>query len=228
MTFSIAGVCPRTGAIGQALTTSSMAAGARAMFIAPGKGAIFAQARSDPRLGAIGIAALSAGKSAAETLGAMLAAAAPHEGWRQLAVLDASGTAAHATGVRTNPCKGAAIGSGAIAIGNGLATDEVVPATLRAFEATLDLPLAERLIAALEAGLAAGGEPWPLRSAALRIARPDIPFPTVDLRVDLDDAPLARMRHLWVNFAPLEPGYLARTMDPDNAPQAAEMEKHIH
>jgi uncharacterized Ntn-hydrolase superfamily protein len=61
MTFSIAGLCPRTGEIGAALATSSMAAGARAMFLTPGRGAVFAQARSDLALGAFAITRPNAG-----------------------------------------------------------------------------------------------------------------------------------------------------------------------
>ena len=97
MTFSIAGFCPRTGEVGAALATSSMAAGARAMFVAPGFGAVFSQARSDPALGAFGKERLMAGRNAAETLADMLAAT-DKAAWRQLGVLDVKGGVAHATG----------------------------------------------------------------------------------------------------------------------------------
>lgn len=229
MTFSIAAVCPRTGAIGQALTTSSMAATYRAMFLAPGFGAVFAQARSDPRLGAVGMERLSAGDDAAATLSAMLEAAGEDRVWRQLAVLDARGGAAHETGARCIASKGGLVGRGAVVVGNGLANDAVIPAILEGFEtADAALPLVDRLLAALEAGEAAGGEPWPLRSAGVRVARPRVPFPVIDLRVDLDDAPLVRLRHLCTMYRPLEDGYLRRTLDPANAPPAAEIEQHIH
>ena len=61
MTFSIAGLCPKTGEMGCALATSSMAASARAQFISPGAGVVLSQARSDPRLGVLGIAAVATG-----------------------------------------------------------------------------------------------------------------------------------------------------------------------
>jgi uncharacterized Ntn-hydrolase superfamily protein len=228
MTFSIAALCPRTGEIGQALATSSMAAGMRAMFLAPGKGAVFAQARSDPRLGMLGVERLMAGDDAAATLAAMVEAAGANRVWRQLAVLDAAGGTAAATGERCIASKGELFGPGVLAAGNGLANDAVVPAILAGFTGSDPaLPLGERLLIALEAGEAAGGEPWPLRSAALRVARPDVPFPVVDLRVDLDKATLPQLRHLWTMFRPLEDGYLARTLDPWNAPPAAEIEAHI-
>lgn len=229
MTFSIAALCPRTGEIGQALTTSSMAATFRAMFLAPGRGAVFAQARSDPRLGMLGVERLMAGDDAATTLAAMRAAAGEDRVWRQLAVLDAAGGTAHETGERCIASKGGLVAPGVIVVGNGLANDGVIPAILAGFQgADPALPLVERLLAALEAGEAAGGEPWPLRSAGVRVARPDVPFPVIDLRADLDDKPLAKLRHLCEMYRPLEDGYLRRTLDPNNAPPAAEIEAHIH
>lgn len=225
MTFSIAALSPETGEIGLALVTSSMAAGARAMFLLPGKGAVFAQARSDPRLGAVGIAALEAGAGAEQALAAMLA----HDGeaaFRQLAVLDQAGRMAHATGVRClAPC-GAVLGAGVIALGNAVANEAVIPAILHGFE-TAGGPLASRLIAGLEAGAAAGGEPYPLRSAALRVGRPGVPFPVVDLRVDLAEHPVAELRHHWLAYAPLLEGYLQRALDPAHAPLAATIEGHL-
>jgi uncharacterized Ntn-hydrolase superfamily protein len=226
MTFSIAGLCGRTGEIGLALATSSMAAGARAMFLAPGRGAVFAQARSDPALGAYGRARLEAGRSAAETLADMLAHTDLAQ-WRQLGVLDAAGRTAHATGAKCLEPKGAAEAQGALALGNAVANETVVPAILAGFQAAPDRPLAERLVIGLEAGLAAGGEPYPLRSAALLVGRPNIPFAVIDLRIDLSDTPVAALRHHWDMYVPLVDGYLARAIDPANAPFAAAIESQL-
>lgn len=226
MTFSIAGLCARTGELGLALTTSSMAAGARAMFLSPGHGAVFAQARSDPRLGALGCARLASGLDAKATLADMLASTDEAE-WRQLGVLDAAGRVAHVTGARCVDSKGAAAGHGALALGNGLASDDVVPAALRGFLADPSLPLVERLIFALECGLEAGGEPYPLRSAAVQVGRPGIPFAVIDLRVDLADRPLAALRRHWRSYAPLLDGYLARALNPAHAPLAASFETSL-
>src|SRR5665213_3492629 len=77
MTFSIAALCPRTGELGCVLATSSMAAGARAQFVSAEAGVVLSQARSDPRLGAIGIARLQAGDGARAALDAMIGAS-PH------------------------------------------------------------------------------------------------------------------------------------------------------
>lgn len=224
MTFSILGRCRRSGAFGCALATSSMAAGSRCHFVAPGLGAVLSQARSDPTLGALGIARLAAGRSAAETLADMIAAT-PHAAWRQLAVLDAAGGIAEFTGEKVAPPKGAVVGEDAVALGNAVANERVVGAILAGFAAQPDAPLADRLIAALEAGLEAGGELEPLRSAALRIAVPGVPFTPIDLRVDLAETPIAELRRYWTLWAPMADGYVERALHPDSAPATADIER---
>jgi uncharacterized Ntn-hydrolase superfamily protein len=224
VTFSILGRCRRSGAFGCALATSSMAVGARCHFVAPGVGAVLSQARSDPTLGALGLARLAAGRSATQTLADMIAAT-PHAAWRQLAVLDAAGRLAEFTGEKVAPPKGAAFGKDAVAIGNAVANDSVVAAILAGFEARPDAPLADRLIAGLEAGLDAGGELEPLRSAALRVALPGAPFTPIDLRVDLSETPIAELRRYWNLWAPMADGYVERALRPDNAPATADIER---
>jgi len=226
MTFSIAGLCGRTGQFGCALTTSSMAAGARAAFVAPGIGVVLSQARSDPRLGAIGMHSLEAGRSATEALAEMKASTS-HARWRQLAVVDLRGGVASFTGEKCTEEKGEAHGDGAVAVGNGLASANVPAAMLRGFEAVPEKDLAERLIMALEYGLDAGGEAYPLRSASLRVAYVDVPFTPVDLRVDFNDTPIVELRRLYGLWAPMIPGYVMRCLDPDNSPPAAEIEGHL-
>jgi uncharacterized Ntn-hydrolase superfamily protein len=224
VTFSILGRCRRSGAFGCALATSSMAVGARCHFVAPGIGAVLSQARSDPTLGSLGLKILAEGRSATETLADMIAAT-PHAAWRQLAVLDAAGRLAEFTGEKVAPPKGAAVGKDAVAIGNAVANDSVVAAILAGFEARPDAPLADRLIAGLEAGLDAGGELEPLRSTALRIALPGVPFTPIDLRVDLSETPIAELRRYWKLWAPMADGYVERALRPDNAPATADIER---
>jgi uncharacterized Ntn-hydrolase superfamily protein len=224
VTFSILGRCRRSGAFGCALATSSMAAGARCHFVAPGIGAVLSQARSDPTLGALGLARLAVGRSASETLADMIAAT-PHAAWRQLAVLDAAGRIAEFTGEKVSPPKGASVGEGAVALGNAVANDRVAGAILAGFAARPEAPLADRLIAALEAGLDAGGELEPLRSAALRIAVPGVPFTPIDLRVDFSETPLAELRRYWSLWAPMADGYVERALRPDSAPSTETIER---
>jgi uncharacterized Ntn-hydrolase superfamily protein len=149
MTFSIAGFCPRTREFGCALATSSMAVGGRASFVAPGIGVVLSQARSDPRLGMLGLRRLEAGRSAREALSDMIAST-PHSAWRQLGVLDLDGRVADFTGAQCAPATGACVGRGALAIGNGLANDAVVEAILRGFETAPEKPLTDRLLMALD------------------------------------------------------------------------------
>jgi uncharacterized Ntn-hydrolase superfamily protein len=226
MTFSIAGFCRRTREFGCAVATSSMAVGGRVAFIAPGAGVVLSQARSDPRLGILGLKRLEAGGSARETLADMIAST-PQSAWRQLGVVDLEGRIAEFTGAQCAPAKGACVGQGVLAIGNGLANDAVVAAMLKGFEAAPGKPLTDRLLMALEYGLDAGGEADPLRSAAIKVGRPNVPFPPIDLRVDDSEMPITDLRRLWTLWAPMVDGYVERCLDPASAPLAAEIERRV-
>src|SRR5258707_14954355 len=163
MTFSIAGRCARTGMFGIAITTSSMAVGSRCSFARAGIGAVLTQHRTDPRLGPLGLDLLAQGKSAAETIAALVAST-PHHGWRQLAIVDAKGGTGHYSGDRIASIHAGATGDGVVAVGNLLTNPGVPSAMVRDFERDAGRPLAERLAAALAAGLAAGGETFTLVS----------------------------------------------------------------
>jgi uncharacterized Ntn-hydrolase superfamily protein len=214
MTFSLIGRCVRTGQIGAAVTTSSIAVGARCTYAAAGVGAVLTQHRTDPRLGPRGIELLRSGCSAQETLDALVAST-PLARWRQLAVLDAAGNAAAYSGTRTKPEMSEAPAQDACAIGNILASALVPAAMLRAFQSDPSALLAERLLYALEEGLAAGGENGPVRSAHLLVVERES-FPLVDLRVDWHDTPVAELRALWNRYAPQVNDYLIRALDPDD------------
>src|SRR6266851_761804 len=200
MTFALAARCPRTGMLGAAVTTSSIAVGSRCVFARAGTGAVLTQHRTDPRLGPRGLDYLAAGKSAQETIDALVAST-PHHGWRQLAVVDKEGRVAHFSGSLIASIHGAAIPA----------------AMLRDFAQHPGRPLAERLVGALEAGLAAGGENEPVRSAALLVVH-EQSFPYVDLRVDDDAAPIERLAALWRAYAPEADDFVARAVAPGEAP----------
>jgi uncharacterized Ntn-hydrolase superfamily protein len=157
---------------------------------------------------------------------AAMVAASPHAAWRQLAVLDLRGRTAANTGEHCTEAKGERFGDGVVAVGNGLANGSVVGAMLEGFMMAADRTLPDRLIAGLEAGLAAGGEAYPLRSSALKVARPGVPLLPIDLRVDLSETPIAELRRLWVMWAPMSEGYVQRCVDPANSPAAALIEGH--
>lgn len=214
MTFSLIGRCERTGQIGAAVATSSIAVGSRCSYAEAGVGAVLTQHRTDPRLGPRGLALLRSGCSAQQTLDALVASTQLAH-WRQLAVLDAAGNTAAYSGTRVKPEMSQAAAQDACAVGNILASARVPVAMLRAFQSDTSAVLAERLLHALEEGLAAGGESGPVRSAHLLIVEQES-FPLVDLRVDWHDTPIAELRALWNLYAPQSSDYLLRALDPDN------------
>ena len=219
MTFSLAGRCARTGMLGGVIATSSPAVGSRCLHARAGAGVVLTQNRTDPRLGPRGLALLGEGCGPAATVAALVAST-PDAGWRQLAVLDRSGEAAHFSGDRIRSTKGAATGQGCVAAGNIL-RDAGVPAAMAAvFDAHEGSDLPERLLLALEAGDAAGGELRPLRSAALLVVRGEA-FAYVDLRVDAADNPIAALRALWREYAPEADEYVMRALDPDRCGEAS-------
>ncbi|NKC34250.1 DUF1028 domain-containing protein [Falsiroseomonas selenitidurans] len=215
MTFSLIARCPRTGHLGAAATTSSLAVGARVHAVAPGIGAVLTQHRTDPRLGPRGIGLLRSGCGAAETVAALVAST-PDHGWRQLAAIDAAGRTAHFHGAQVKREFGAAHGPGVVAIGNILSSAAVPEAMVAGFLAEPDLPLAERLLRGLEAGEAAGGEHGAVRSASLLVYGAE-DFALVDLRADGHAEPLPALRLLWEEYAPLVDAYVVRVLDPDRA-----------
>jgi uncharacterized Ntn-hydrolase superfamily protein len=216
MTYSILGRCARTGQFGAAVTTSSIAVGSRVPHVAPGLGAVLTQHRTDPRLGPRGLELLRSGCSAEETLAA-LAASTPHHKWRQLAVLDAQGRSAHFHGAAVKPALNAVHVPDCVALGNILANDRIPAAMAASFLDNADQPLAERLVRAMEAGEAAGGEGKPVISASLVVMEKEI-FPLVDLRVDLAPDAITALRTLWDAYAPSVREFVTRAVDPDAAP----------
>ena len=215
MTFSIIGRCERTGQFGAAVATSNIAVGTRVPFARAGVGAILTQHRTDPRLGPRGLDLLSSGCTAEEALAALIASTR-HADWRQLAVIDAAGRTAAYSGKHVKPHLGEVQGPDCVAAGNILANDRVVPAMTAAFEADTRKRLADRLLLALEAGLDAGGEHGPVRSAALLVVHQET-FPLVDLRVDATELPIAGLRALWEEYVPWVDEFVVRAIDPDRA-----------
>lgn len=212
MTFSLAGRCARTGMLGGVITTSSPAVGSRCLFARHGAGVVLTQNRTDPRLGPRGIALLAEGCSPAATLAALVAST-PDHGWRQLAVLDHTGASAHFSGSHIKSKHDGVSGRDCVAAGNILRDAGVPGAMAAAFEAAADLPLPERLLTALEAGDAAGGEGRALRSAALLVVHQHS-FAYADLRIDAADHPIAALRALWEEYAPTADEYVTRALDP--------------
>ena len=214
MTFSIAARCARTGQLGIAVSSSSPAVGARCAHVRAGIGAVGSQNITDPRLGPMALDLMAGGVSAR---GALEALAGAHIAYRQLVAVDAAGGTWVRSGSQTLGVFGGAEGRDCAAAGNMLAHDGVPEAMVRAFEGA-EGELGGRLMAGLEAGLAAGGEAGPVHSAALVVAESEA-WPLVDLRVDWDEAdPIGRLRGLWELWAPQMHDYVQRALDPARSP----------
>ncbi len=216
MTYALIGRCARTGQFGCAAATSSLAVGSRVPHAAAGVGAVLTQHRTDPRLGPRGIELLRQGCSAEETLAALVAST-PHHAWRQLAVMDRHGQTARFDGAKVKPANAAVHAADCIAMGNILANEQVPSAMAAAFAASAIEPLAERLMRAMEAGEAAGGEGKPVISSALLVVERET-FPLVDLRVDGAAEAISALRALWDRYRPSVEEYVIRAVDPDAAP----------
>lgn len=215
MTFSIAGRCARTGMLGAVVTTSAISVGSRCAWAEAGIGAVLTQHRTDPRLGPTVLEHLKRG-TAPDAIVEQLERADPDLKWRQLAIITADGKAAFFNGAKIISIAKGRIGRDCVAAGNILRSTTVVDAMIESFEANQDQPLAERLMRAIEAGDAAGGELKQLKSAALLVVHRES-FPFVDLRVDLDRQPLVELRFLWELYQPAADSYVVRALDPDRA-----------
>lgn len=214
MTFSIAARCPETGMVGVAAATSNLCVGSRCTFVRAGVGAALTQHRTDPRLGPMMLDALARGASAAEAV-RQAVVGTPHAGWRQLACVDRNGSTAWHHGDRIDPIRAACQAPDAIALGNLLRNDRVPTAMIHAFRDSHD-SFPERLICALEGGLEAGGELEALRSAALLVAH-EQDFPFVDLRIDLDEAPIAALRGVWQRYTGEAERFVQRAIAPEES-----------
>lgn len=202
--------------LGCVVTTSSMAVGSRCIWAEPSVGAVLTQHRTDPRLGPKILARLKQGV-APQAIIDDLHKNEPNLGWRQLAVIAADGKAAHYNGAKILSVKNQIVGKDCVAVGNILRTPKVIDVMVETFEANADQQLAERLVRAIEAGEAAGGELKQLKSAGLLVVHKES-FPYVDLRVDLDRQPLVELRYLWELYQPTADNYVVRAVDPDSAP----------
>ena len=217
MTFCIAGRCAKSGAFGVAITTSSIAVGARCPHARARVGAVATQNVTDPNLGPLLLDMMEKGLSAPEAIAAVVKDR-PFIDYRQLTAVDAQGRSASWSGANILGTHGVSEQQDCVAAGNLLKTPSLPKAMTDGFAANADQHLAERLLRALEAGLATGGEEGPVHSAALIVCHEQA-FPLVSLRVDWDDEnPIKVLRRLWEDYRPQMGAYLQRAIDPTQAP----------
>jgi len=201
--------------LGLAVSSSSPAVAARCAYARAGVGAAGSQNITDPTLGPKLLDLMAMGLPAPDAVSA-LAAATPNIAYRQLTAVDSSGRTGAFSGERTLGRHAAAHGDGAVAAGNMLKSTDVPARMLAAFESAAGA-LGGRLIAAMQAGLDAGGEEGPVHSAGLLLVR-DVTWPVADLRVDWSDDPIQGLKQLWGIYEPQLEAYVTRAIDPTVAP----------
>ncbi|NAT17221.1 DUF1028 domain-containing protein [Pseudomonas syringae] len=216
MTFSIAARCAETGQLGIAISSSSIAVGARCPWLRAGVGAVSSQNITLPALGPQTLDLIEAGMSATQALDDVMSAS-PFSEYRQITAIDHLGRVAHFSGGETLGINNAGSGDQCVAAGNMLASPTVIDAMIQAFEHSTG-HLADRLLSAMQAGLAAGGEAGPVHSAALKVVG-EQSWPIVDLRVDwAEHDPVDALSSLWQAYRPQMQDYLDRALNPAAAP----------
>lgn len=194
MTWSIVARDPSTGALGIAVATRFFAVGARVPHIATGVGAVATQAMVNPFYGTRGIRLLAEGLPATDVI-ALLTKDDDGRDSRQVHLMDSAGRLAAHTGAACIDWCGHLIRDTFSVAGNMLAGAAVIEDTARAYEAHTSLPFAQRLIAAMKAGEAAGGDKRGKQSAALKIISTE-DYPDFDWRVDDHVEPLDELERL--------------------------------
>jgi uncharacterized Ntn-hydrolase superfamily protein len=198
-TYSIVARDPATGELGVAVQSHWFSVGALVSWAEPGVGAIATQSFVEPAYGPRGLELLRGGASAPDALAKLLADDVARD-VRQVAFIDATGRAAAHTGAKNIDHAGHQVGDGFSVQANMMGNEKVVPAMARAYQTT-EGDLAARMLAALGAAQAAGGDVRGCQSAALLVvkgARSDRPWADrrFDLRVDDSPDPIAELSRL--------------------------------
>ncbi|HBM60524.1 MAG TPA: DUF1028 domain-containing protein [Citreicella sp.] len=216
MTFSLVARCAETGMFGMVISSSSPAVAARCAHARAGVGVVASQNVTDPALGPRVLDLMAQGIAAPEAV-ARVREASPFMEYRQILAVDAAGATAVHSGENALGLWSSAQGQDAAAGGNLLAQEGVPQAMLDGFLASSG-HLGDRLIAALAAGLDAGGEAGPVHSAGLLLVD-RLSWPLAELRCDWTDAcPIAAVTEAWAVYRPQMAAYVQRALDPRAAP----------
>ena len=200
-TYSIVACDLHAGQWGVAVQSRFLAVGSVVPWAEPHLGAIATQSYANPRYGPDGLALLRDGRSAQETIDALVAAD-DGRAQRQVGVVDGQGRGASFTGDECLEWAGGRVGDGYAAQGNILVSDATVDALALTFERNAGSPLAERLIECLAAAQAAGGDRRGQQSSSLLVVEQDGGYANlsdvvVDLRVDDHPSPIPELRRLY-------------------------------
>lgn len=194
-TFSIVARCPRTGQLGGAVSTADVGAGRLVLWAQAQVGAVATQAWPNLYLAIDGLRLMQSGESAPNALSSVLRHD-PDSAIRQLGMVDCLGRASAWTGSDCTSWCGHLTGDGFAAQGNMLINGETVEALQAAFRARPDMDLASRLLGALEAAQAAGGDERGRQCSALLVMDEE-DYALWDLRVDEHPDPVAELRRIF-------------------------------
>ena len=216
MTFSLVARCAETEMFGVAVASSSPAVAARCAYTRAGVGAIASQNITDPRLGPFALDLMQGGMTAAEAV-AGVRDQGQFVAYRQVLAIDAKGGVAIHSGPKSLGIWTDAAGTDVLAAGNLLANETIPQAIVDGFAGSTG-HLGDRLIAAMRAGLAAGGEAGPVHSAGMQICD-KVAWPVADLRCDwTEDCPIEAVGKAWEIYKPQLEAYVQRALDPRDAP----------
>lgn len=216
MTFSLVARCTETGKFGVAIASSSPAVAARCSYTRAGVGAAASQNITDPMLGPFALDLMQGGMSAGEAIAGVRGQARFPE-YRQVLVVDVNGQTAIHSGPNSLGVWTSSQAENVASGGNLLANDTIPDAIVAGFLAS-EGHLGDRLITAMRAGLAAGGEAGPIHSAGMQICD-TVPWPVADLRCDwTEDCPIEAIAAAWAIYKPQLAAYVQRAIDPREAP----------
>jgi len=216
MTFSLVARCEKTGMFGVAISSSSPAVAARCSYAQAGVGAVASQNVTDPTLGPLALRLMEQGLGAADAMQQVVARGRFID-YRQVLAVDRAGQTAIHSGPRALGIWSSAQGRNVAAGGNMLANAQVPQAMVEAFQSASG-PFGDRLIAAMRAGLGAGGEAGPVHSAGLKLVD-RVNWPVADLRCDWSlDCPIEALAAIWAIYQPQLDAYVQRALDPRAAP----------
>ncbi len=216
MTFSLVARCAETGMFGVAISSSSPAVAARCSYARAGVGAVASQNVTDPSLGPLALDLMQTGMAAPEAI-AEVQKRGKFVEYRQVLAVDRQGQTAIHSGPNSLGIWTQAQALNVASGGNMLANDGVPQAIVDGYLAASG-HIGDRLIAAMQAGLAAGGEAGPVHSAGMMIVD-KVGWPVADLRCDwTEDCPIAAISDLWDRYKPQMDAYIQRALDPRAAP----------
>jgi len=216
MTFSLVARCAETGMFGMAISSSSPAVAARCAFARAGVGAVASQNVTDPSLGPLTLDLMQGGMSAPEAIAEVQARGQFME-YRQVLAVDGQGRTAIHSGPNSLGIWTQAEAENVASGGNLLANDSVPQAIVAGFTRAKG-HIGDRLIAAMRAGLSAGGEAGPVHSAGMLIVD-KVAWPVAELRCDwTQGCPIENIATVWEVYKPQLDAYTQRALDPREAP----------